>query len=61
MDRVAVYELEKKRKGPLYGGYYYDWGEKNKESDYDTCFGDDEYTEVDEKLEKLQELHMFNR
>lgn len=60
MDKAAVYELEKKGSGPLFGEYYYDWLDRSIMEQEPGAFDDgDEEAEFD--LEKLQELHMFNR
>lgn len=55
MDKAALYELEKKnKKSPKFGRYYYDWPSKSNEVDVsdDSC---------DFELERLQEIHVFNR
>lgn len=60
MDKAAVFELEKKGRGPLFGKYYYDWPERSMMEQVSGGYDyDDE--EIDYDLEELQELHMFNR
>ncbi len=60
MDKAAVFELEKKGRRPLFGGYYYDWPDRSiMEQEPGAFDNDDEETEFD--LEMRQELHMFNR
>lgn len=63
MDKAAVYELEKKSKCSLFGRYYYDWpsGSASEDNGHTNCFGNDEKDEMEFELEKMQELHMFNR
>lgn len=55
MDKAAVYELERKQKENRSGSglYYYRPFDKEDENEDDTR---DQF-----ELERLQELHMFNR
>lgn len=60
MDKAAVYELDKRGRSPLFGGYYYDWPDRSIMEQVSGGYDyDDE--EVESDLEELQELHMFNR